>query len=138
MVGSLLLGLYDDGGDLQHVGITAAFTTARRKELVQELEPYRANALEGHPWGAWKEWSDEGPERKPGMTSRWNRDKDLSWEPLRPELVCEVRYDHLQGSRFRHATQFVRWRPDKRPDQCRYDQLDTTPPAELAALFAPR
>ena len=134
LVGSLLLGLYDAAGDLQHVGITAAFTTARRRALVEELEPYRSNAQQGHPWAGWTDW-DEGPERRPGMTSRWNRDKDLRWEPLRPDLVCEVRYDHLQGRRFRHATQFLRWRPDKAPAACRYDQLDTTPPAELAALL---
>lgn len=137
LVGSLLLGLYDDAGALQHVGITAAFTTARRRALVEELAPYRTDAREGHPWAGWTDW-EEGPERRPGMTSRWNRDKDLSWEPLRAELVCEVRYDHLQGRRFRHATQFVRWRPDKAPAACRYDQLETTPPAELAALFDDR
>jgi len=138
LVGSLLLGLYDEKADLQHVGITAAFTTARRRALVDELAPYRERALEGHPWASWKEWEAEGPERRPGMTSRWNRDKDLSWEPLRPELVCEVRYDHLQGRRFRHATQFLHWRPDKPPSACRYDQLETTPPAELAAIFRGR
>jgi len=101
---------------------------------VQELAPYRPDAREGHPWAGWSA-PEEGPERRPGMTSRWNRDKDLRWELLRPELVCEVRYDHLQGRRFRHATHFVRWRPDKTPANCRYDQLETTPPAELAAIF---
>ena len=118
MVGSLLLGLYDDEGTLHHVGVTAAFTNAVRKQLVAELAPLRENALEGHPWRDWAEAQEEASargQRLPGATSRWNRGKDLSWEPLRPERVCEVAYDHMQGTRFRHAAQFVRWRPDKRP-----------------------
>src|SRR6185436_15516571 len=117
MVGSLLLGLYDDQGTLHHVGVTAAFTNAVRKQLVTELAPLRERALENHPWRGWAEEQDEASakgQRLPGATSRWNRGKDLSWEPLRPERVCEVAYDHMQGSRFRHAAQFVRWRPDKR------------------------
>ncbi|HSE64595.1 MAG TPA: ATP-dependent DNA ligase [Thermoanaerobaculia bacterium] len=141
MVGSLLLGLYDDEETLHHVGVTAAFTTAVRKQLVADLEPLRRNALEGHPWRHWAEAQDDAAakgQRLPGATSRWNRGKDLSWEPLRPERVCEVAYDHMQGTRFRHAAQFVRWRPDKRPKDCRYDQLDVTPPYELERVFGAR
>jgi ATP-dependent DNA ligase len=138
MVGSLLLGLYDDAGHLNHVGITASFTTEKRVQLVEELAPLRENALAGHPWAEWAEWeaqAREAGQRMPGATSRWNRDRDLTWEPVRAERVCEVAYDHLQGDRFRHATTFLRWRPDKRPDQCRYDQLETTAPFELTAIF---
>ena len=134
LVGSLLLGLYDARGKLQHVGITAAFTTERRRQLVEELAPLREGAADGHPWAAWAEWEGHH-ERRPGATSRWNRGKDLSWEPLRLERVCEVRYDHLQGTRFRHATHFVRWRTDKSPRDCTYDQLETTTPIELAEIF---
>jgi ATP-dependent DNA ligase len=137
-VGSLLLGLWNDAGDLQHVGVTSSFSMDRRLELAGFLEPYRRDALEGHPWRAWREWeasaAAEG-RRLPGATSRWNRGKDLSWEPLRPELVCEVAFDHLQGDRFRHGTTFRRWRPDKPPSECRYDQLEETPAALLADLF---
>ena len=140
MVGSLLLGLYDDAGTLHHVGVAAAFTTAVRKQLVEELAPLRKNALAHHPWRDWAEAQTEASakaaQRLPGATSRWNRGKDLSWEPLRPERVCEVAYDHMQGTRFRHAAQFVRWRPDKRPEDCRYDQLEVTPAYELERVFA--
>ena len=132
MVGSLLLGLYDDEGALQHVGVTAAFTTAVRRELVEELGPLCENALEHHPWRGWAEAQGQ---RMPGASSRWNRGKDLSWEPLRPERVVEVRYDHMQGDRFRHAAQFVRWRPDRRPEDCRYDQLEVVPPVELKTIW---
>jgi len=136
MVGSLLLGLYDAAGELQHVGVTSSFTEARRRELVTELARLRRNALKGHPWRQWKEAEVEWEGRRmPGATSRWNRGKDLSWEPLRPVRVVEVAYDHLQGDRFRHATTFVRWRPDRKPETCRYDQLEETPPALLADLF---
>jgi len=136
MVGSLLLGLWNDAGQLQHVGVTSSFTEARRRELVAELEAYRTNALDGHPWREWKEWEEQAAGRRmPGATSRWNRGKDLSWEPLRAELVCEVAFDHLQGDRFRHAATFRRWRPDKAPSACRYDQLEETPAALLADLF---
>ncbi len=141
MVGSLLLGLYDDGGTLHHVGVTAAFTNVVRKQLVAELAPLRRHALEGHPWRDWAEAQTEANakgQRLPGASSRWNRGKDLSWEPLRPERVCEVAYDHMQGTRFRHAAQFVRWRPDKRPQDCRYDQLEVTPPYELERVFGAR
>ena len=139
LVGSLLLGLFNDQGQLQHVGVTASFTVDKRRELVDVLAPYRSDALEGHPWGEWANWQAEAEEagrRLPGATSRWNRGKDLSWVALRPELVCEVAYDHLQGDRFRHGTTFMRWRPDRSPSDCRYDQLDETPPALLADLFA--
>jgi ATP-dependent DNA ligase len=138
MVGSLLLGLYDDAGTLHHVGVTAAFTEKVRKQLVEDLTPLRENALEGHPWKQWSEWQAEAEatgQRLPGATSRWNRGKDLSWEALRPERVVEVAYDHMQGDRFRHAAQFARWRPDKRPEDCRYDQLEVTPPYELERVF---
>ncbi len=134
LVGSLLLGLHDADGVLHHVGIAASFTRARRAELARELEPLRRDALVGHPWKEWRE-RDAGAQRKPGATSRWNRDKDLTWQPLRPERVCEVAYDHLQGTRFRHATHFLRWRPDKSPQECRYDQLEERAPYELAAIF---
>jgi len=138
MVGSLLLGLFDGAGRLNHVGITSSFTTEQRVELTRELAPLRENALDGHPWAEWVEWEAQARAasmRVPGATSRWNRDRDLSWEPLRAERVCEVRYDHLQGDRFRHATTFLRWRPDKRPSDCRYDQLEVTAPFELKAIF---
>jgi ATP-dependent DNA ligase len=139
-VGSLLLGLYDEGGTLHHVGITSSFSWLRRAELAAELEPLRRDALAGHPWSEWAKWADMGSadasgQRMPGASSRWNRGKDLSWEPLRPERVCEVAYDHLQGDRFRHATTFRRWRPDRRPEDCRYDQLLTATPFELAGIF---
>ncbi|HXJ79750.1 MAG TPA: ATP-dependent DNA ligase [Candidatus Methylomirabilis sp.] len=134
-VGSLLLGLYDEHSALQHVGITSSFTMAMRRQLVKELSPLRRDALVGHPW---RDWAGTGGEdqRMPGGHSRWNAGKDLSWEPLRIERVCEVKYDHLQGNRFRHATVFLRWRPDKEPRDCRYDQLEVTPPYELAQVFS--
>jgi len=138
MVGSLLLGLYDDEGTLHHVGVTAAFTNAVRKKLVEELAPLRENAMENHPWRGWAEAMDEANakgQRMPGASSRWNRGKDLSWVPLRPERVVEVSYDHMQGTRFRHAAHFERWRPDKRPEDCRYDQLEVTPAYELERVF---
>ncbi len=138
MVGSLLLGLHDDAGVLHHVGIAAAFTDAVRRQLVQELAPLREGALAHHPWRDWADAPDAGSQRLPGATSRWNRGKDLSWEPLRPERVCEVAYDHMQGTRFRHAAQFRRWRPDKRPEDCRYDQLEVTPAYELERVFGAR
>lgn len=134
-VGSLLLGLYDAKGTLHHVGVTSAFSMARRKELAEELEPLRKGAMKDHPWHDWAEAGADAA-RMPGGQSRWSAGKDLSWEPLRIERVCEVKYDHLQGDRFRHATIFARWRPDKRPADCRYDQLDVTPPYELEKVFA--
>ncbi|MEO5964205.1 MAG: ATP-dependent DNA ligase [Candidatus Limnocylindrales bacterium] len=139
-IGSLLLGLFDAEGSLHHVGITSSFTWERRASLVEELAPLRERALEGHPWAEWATWASAGAadasgQRLPGATSRWNRGKDLSWEPLRTERVVEVAYDHLQGDRFRHATTFRRWRPDKQPADCRYDQLETTTPYELSRIF---
>jgi ATP-dependent DNA ligase len=135
-VGSLLLGLYDDEGVLHHVGITSSFTMVRRQELVEELAPLREGAGEKHPWiEAWSQATHEDMHRRPGGHSRWSQGKDLSWEPLRIERVAEVKYDHLQGTRFRHATTFQRWRPDKEPASCRYDQLEVTPPYELARIF---
>jgi ATP-dependent DNA ligase len=139
-VGSLLLGLYDDAGSLHHVGVTSSFSMDARRQLADELAPLRENALDAHPWSEWASWAAQGTEasgqRLPGATSRWNRGKDLSWEPLRLERVCEVGFDHLQGDRFRHGTTFLRWRPDKPISECRYDQLAVTPPFELARIFA--
>jgi len=134
LVGSLLLGLYDETGALHHVGFTSSFTAAARRKLAQELEPLRRDALEGHPWREWGGAAEDAV-RMPGAASRWNQGKDLSWEPVRIERVCEVAYDHLQGDRFRHAATFLRWRADKPPADCRYDQLEVTPPAELAEIF---
>ena len=134
-IGSLLLGLYDDKGRLHHVGVTSSFTMTRRRELVEELAPLREHALEGHPWREWAEFDTSTMTRMPGGQSRWSAGKDLSWEPLRVERVCEVKYDHMQGDRFRHAATFQRWRPDKQPTDCRYDQLEVTTPFELANVF---
>jgi len=135
VVGSLLLGLYDDKGMLQHVGVTSSFTMAVRKQLAKELAPLRKNAMEDHPWQEWAGAAAESS-RMPGGQSRWSAGKDLSWEPLRIERVCEVKYDHMQGDRFRHAAIFLRWRPDKRPQDCRYDQLEVTKPYELEKIFS--
>ena len=137
-VGSLLLGLFDDAGTLHHVGVASAFTAKRRRELVAELEPLRERALDDHPWRGWAEAMGDEAQRLPGASSRWNRGKDLSWEPLRVELVVEVAYDHMQGDRFRHPAQFQRWRPDKPPKDCTYAQLETTAPIELQRIFEPR
>ncbi|MEJ6021776.1 ATP-dependent DNA ligase [Ramlibacter sp. PS4R-6] len=134
-VGSLLLGLYNDAGVLQHVGVTSAFTMAMRRELVEELAPLRKDALKDHPWAGWAEATGDDANRMPGAQSRWSAGKDLTWEPLRPERVVEVKYDHLQGDRFRHAAVFLRWRPDKPPQECRYDQLEVVTPFELAKVF---
>jgi ATP-dependent DNA ligase len=136
-VGSLLLGLFDDAGALQHVGVCSSFTDLKRVELVQYLEPYRKNALLDHPW---RDWADseksQAGQRIPGGKSRWSQGKDLAWEPLRPELVVEVAYEHMQGPRFRHMSQFRRWRTDKRPADCTYSQLEVVPPQELMEIFA--
>jgi ATP-dependent DNA ligase len=137
LIGSLLLGLYDDGGTLHHVGVTSSFSMETRRRLAQDLTPLRTNALVSHPWREWAEVTD-GAVRMPGGQSRWSAGKDLSWEPLRIERVCEVKYDHLQGNRFRHAAIFLRWRPDKRPADCRYDQLEVVTPAVLGEIFRPR
>ena len=132
-VGSLLLGLYDDASVLNHVGVASSFTAARRAELVTELAPLRERALDGHPWREWAEADTAG--RMPGGQSRWSAQKDLSWEPLRPVLVAEVRYEHVQAGRFRHGGRLVRFRPEREPRTCTYSQLDEVAPAELAALF---
>jgi ATP-dependent DNA ligase len=140
-IGSLLLGLFDEAGRLHHVGVAASFTEKKRMELAAFLEPYRADALASHPWRDWaRRPPDEGvaPEgrRVPGAESRWSQGKDLSWEPLRPELVVMVAYEHMQGGRFRHTAQFRRCRQDKRPADCTYAQLEVVPPYELGAIFA--
>jgi len=138
-VGSLLLGLFDDSGMLQHVGVCASFTEKKRRELVEYLATYRRDALTAHPWKLWAEHGAEPGEaghRMPGGQSRWSQGKDLSWEPLRPELVVEVAYEHMQGARFRHTAQFRRWRNDKKPRECTYAQLEVVPPQELMAIFA--
>jgi ATP-dependent DNA ligase len=129
-VGSLLLGLYDSAGDLQHVGVCASFTQAKRRELVDFLAPYRKDALRNHPWG-----NGASAGRVPGAQSRWSQGKDLSWVPLRPEVVVEVAYEHMQGGRFRHMAQFRRWRPDKPPQECTYEQLEVVPAQELMHIF---
>jgi ATP-dependent DNA ligase len=133
-VGSLLLGLYDRRGQLQHVGVTSAFSMVTREALVKELAPLRKEAMKDHPWRDWAQAAGETG-RMPGAQSRWSAGKDLSWEPLRPERVCEVKYDHMQGDRFRHAAIFLRWRPDKPPEDCSYEQLEVTTPYELAKVF---
>jgi ATP-dependent DNA ligase len=144
VVGSLLLGLYDANGTLHHVGVTSSFTMEKRKQLVTELEPLRTNALASHPWREWAQAMDatsaeataaKVAQRMPGGQSRWSAGKDLSWEPVRIERVCEVKYDHMQGDRFRHAATFLRWRDDKPPQECRYDQLEVIPAFELSAIF---
>ena len=136
-VGSLLLGLHDDGGTLHHVGVAASFTAQKRLELTDFLAPYREGALAAHPWKEWGGSPHEGDgQRMPGAKSRWSQGKDLSWEPLRPELVVEVAYDHMQGARFRHTAQFRRWRTDKPTSECTYAQLEVVPPQELAEIFA--
>lgn len=136
-VGSLLLGLFDDDGALHHVGVASSFTAARRKELITELAPLQENALEGHPW---REWADaqaqaQASGKMPGGVSRWTGTKDLSWQALRPELVAEVRYEHVMSGRFRHGGRLVRFRPDRQPDSCTYAQLEEVAPAELAEIF---
>jgi ATP-dependent DNA ligase len=134
VIGSLLLALYDDQGTLHHVGVTSSFTMEKRTQLVKELEPLRNNALASHPWREWAQAMD-GSQRMPGGQSRWSAGKDLSWEPLRIERVCEVKYDHMQGDRFRHAATFLRWREDKEPKDCTYAQLEVIPAFELSAIF---
>jgi ATP-dependent DNA ligase len=139
LIGSLLLGLYDDAGVLQHVGVCSSFTLEKRRQLVEYLEPYRKNALANHPWKSWAEAGDDSAltgRRMPGGQSRWSQGKDLSWEPLRPELVVEVTYEHMQGNRFRHMAHFRRWRTDKKPKDCTYAQLEVVPPHELESIFS--
>jgi ATP-dependent DNA ligase len=134
VIGSLLLGLYR-GEHLEHIGVAAAFTAKRRAELVEELAPLVVDSPSEHPWGEWAAQEAHQQRRLPGATSRWNAGKDLSFVLLRPERVLEVTYDHLQGGRLRHTAQFVRWRPDRDPRSCTYDQLDVAVPSELAAVF---
>ncbi|MFJ5727036.1 ATP-dependent DNA ligase [Streptomyces paradoxus] len=136
VVGSLLLGLYDDGGTLQHVGVSAAFTMKRRAELVEELEPLRLDDVAGHPWAAWSEEAAHETARLPGAPSRWSGRKDLSWVPLRPDRVAEVAYDHMEnGQRFRHTARFRRWRPDRAPESCTYAQLEEPVRYDLAEIL---
>jgi ATP-dependent DNA ligase len=141
VVGSLLLGLYREDGRLQHVGVSASFPMKRRAELVKELEPYRMEDLDDHPWAAWAEQSEQSgrPEatadRMPGAVSRWTGKKDLSWVALRPELVAEVAYDHMEGDRFRHTARFRRWRPDRTPESCTYEQLEVPVAYDLDAIL---
>ena len=137
-IGSLLLGLFNNEGALQHVGVCASFSKEKRRELLEFLAPYRENALDGHPWKSWAELSNDpaAAQRMPGAQSRWSQGKDLSWEPLRAELVVEVAYEHMQADRFRHMAQFRRWRTDKPPEQCTYAQLEVVPPEELKSIFA--
>jgi ATP-dependent DNA ligase len=136
VVGSLLLGLYDDRGALQHVGVSAAFAMKRRAELVEELEPLRMEDVSGHPWAAWSDESAHETARLPGAPSRWSGKKDLSWVPLRPERVAEVAYDHMEnGVRFRHTARFRRWRPDRTPESCTYAQLEEPVRYDLAEIL---
>jgi ATP-dependent DNA ligase len=134
VVGSLLLGLYNDRDELQHVGVTSSFTMTKRRQLAKELAPLRKNAMKDHPWRDWAGAAAEAG-RMPGAQSRWSGGKNLAWEPLRVERVCEVKYDHMQGNRFRHATQFLRWRPDRQPQDCRYAQLEVVKPYEFDRIF---
>jgi ATP-dependent DNA ligase len=137
-IGSLLLGLFDDAGILQHVGVCASFSAVKRRELTGFLEPLRKDALTHHPWKSWADPGADGDDaqgRMPGAKSRWSQGKDLSWEPLRPELVVEVTYEHMQSGRFRHMSHFHRWRTDKKPSDCTFAQLEVIPPHELAAIF---
>jgi len=137
VLGSLLLGLWTDDGRLQHVGVAASFPMARRKALVEELAPLRADDLSQHPWGDWADQSAHEGKRMPGAVSRWNASKDLSFVPLRPELVVEVGYDHMEGDRFRHTAQFKRWRPDRDPATCTYAQLEEPVNFRLSEILAP-
>ncbi len=133
VVGSLLLGLHDERGELQHVGVTSSFSLARRQELLDEIAPYRLHEGDHHPW-----MGSVSAERIPGGLSRWSGGKDLSWEPLRPGLVCEVTYDHMEGRRFRHTAQFKRWRPDRDPASCNYEQIERPVAFDLDEILASR
>jgi ATP-dependent DNA ligase len=136
-VGSLLLGLYDDAGNLQHVGVAASFSVKFRAELLAELAPMTEGALDDHPWADWAEWQHSDEARKPGATSRWNAGKDLSWVPIRVERVAEVTFGQLEKRRFRHGVSFVRWRPDRTPESCRYEQLEVAAPVPFDELVSP-
>jgi ATP-dependent DNA ligase len=135
LLGSLLLGLYDDQGRLQHIGVSASFTASRRAELIDELQPLVVEDLSEHPWGEWSDWAIANPDRVPGTQSRWSAGKDLSFVPLRPQRVLEVGYDHMEGSRFRHTAQFKRWRLDRDPESCRYEQLEEPVSYDLAEVL---
>ena len=136
LVGSLLLGLYDTEGVLHHVGVCASFKQAERAALADKLKPLREGARENHPWKDWQDFQEvETAQRLPGGTSRWNRGKDLSWEPIQIGLVVEVSFDHMQGTRFRHGSHLKRWRPDKPTSECTYEQLEVTPPQEIKDIF---
>lgn len=137
-VGSFLLGLYDDASVLHHVGVASGMSAALRTELAAEIEELRAGALVDHPWKDWAESMHEAAaqgQRMPGGPSRWNATKDLSWEPLRIERVCEVAFEGMMSGRFRHNARFRHWRPDKDPSDCTYAQLETVAPAELRDMF---
>jgi ATP-dependent DNA ligase len=135
-VGSLLLGLFDDDGDMHSVGVAAAFSVARRAELLAELEPLTHDALDGHPWREWAEWDGTGPEAKASTGgSRWNAGKDLSFVPIKMGLVAEVTFGQLENRRFRHGVKFLRWRPDRTPESCRYDQLDVAEPVSFSSFI---
>jgi ATP-dependent DNA ligase len=136
LLGSLLLGLYDGQGNLQHIGVSASFTAKRRAELIEELRPLVADDLSKHPWGDWSEWAIANPDRVPGTQSRWSQGKDLSFVPLRPERVLEVGYDHMEGRRFRHTAQFKRWRPDRDPESCGYEQLEEPVSYDLGSVLS--
>jgi ATP-dependent DNA ligase len=136
LLGSLLLGLYD-GDQLQHIGVSASFTEARRAELIEQLQPLVV-PIEDHPWGRWAEFLTANPDRVPGTQSRWSQGKDLSFTPLRPDLVIEVAYDHMEGRRFRHTAQFRRWRTDRDPESCGYDQLDEPVSYDLTDVLGGR
>jgi len=136
VVGSLLLGLYNSAGALQHVGVAASFPMKRRAELVDELKPYEMGDFTGHPWAEWAQAEAHMTGRLPGALSRWNAKKDLSWMPLRPELVCEVTYEHMEGTRFRHTAHFQRWRPDRDPRSCTYAQLEEPVRYDLAQVLS--
>ncbi|WP_426241994.1 ATP-dependent DNA ligase [Nocardioides sp. LHG3406-4] len=133
LLGSLLLGLYADG-ELQHIGVSASFTASRRAELIEELQGLVC-PIEEHPWGRWQEFLTANPDRVPGTQSRWSAGKDLSFTPLRPERVLEVKYDHMEGRRFRHTAQFKRWRPDRDPESCGYEQLEEPVSYDLATVL---
>jgi len=136
VVGSLLLGLYNSAGALQHVGVAASFPMKRRADLVEELKPYTMDDFSGHPWAEWAQAEAHMGGRLPGAVSRWNAKKDLSWNPLRPELVCEVTYEHMEGTRFRHTAHFQRWRPDRDPSSCTYEQLEEPVSYDLAQVLS--
>ena len=136
LLGSLLLGLYDGQGRLQHVGVSASFTAQRRAELLQELQPLVVEDLSEHPWGEWSDWAIANPDRVPGTQSRWSQGKDLSFTALRPERVLEVGYDHMEGNRFRHTAQFKRWRHDRDPESCGYEQLEEPVSYDLAEVLS--